>query len=70
MRSFKMKKQMEITEENELNNDLKTNAEDIIFEILSILRDYYFASFTLNENRLFVKVKNGQEFVITVDEKK
>lgn len=53
----------------EQNQNEKTYAEDIVLDILTLIRDIYIAKFTLVDNQLTIELNNGQQFVVTVEEK-
>lgn len=53
----------------EQNQNEKTYAEDIVLDILTLIRDIYIAKFTLIDNRLTIELNNGQQFVVSVEEK-
>ncbi len=53
----------------EQNQNEKTYAEDIVLDILTLIRDIYIAKFTLVDNQLTIELNNGQQFVVSVEEK-
>lgn len=53
----------------EQNQNEKTYAEDIVLDILTLVRDIYIAKFTLIDNQLTIELNNGQQFVVSVEEK-
>lgn len=48
--------------------DYKIEAEEILFDLKVLLRDYYAATFTKDENALTLRFTNGQTFVLKAEE--
>ena len=46
----------------------KCKVQDVIFDIKTIMQDYYFAQFIENGDELNLTFDNGQKFIIQVKE--
>ena len=46
----------------------KVEAEEILFDLKVLLREYYAATFTKDENALKLQFNNGQTFILSVKE--
>ena len=46
----------------------KCNAQDVVFDIKTIMQDFYFAQFSADANKLNISFDNGQKFTVTVKE--
>ena len=46
----------------------KVEAEEILFDLKVLLRDYYAATFTKDENALKLQFNNGQTFILSAKE--
>ncbi len=46
----------------------KIDKNDLLFDIKVLLKDYYLATFTENENKLKLCFNNGQVFYLSLDE--
>ena len=51
--------------ENEMH-DCVMNAQELTEGILFLLKEYYIGSFTMNENMVFIRFNNGQQFSISI----
>ena len=52
----------------EVRLDYKVEAEEILFDLKVLLRDYYAATFTKDENALKLQFNNGQTFILSAKE--
>lgn len=59
---------MEKESAKEVGLDYKVEAEEILFDLKVLLRDYYVATFTKDENALKLQFTNGQTFMLTAKE--
>ena len=50
----------------QISENNKCSAQDVVFDIKTIMQDFYFAQFTENGNELSVLFDDGQKFVISV----
>ena len=46
----------------------KVETEEILFDLKVLLRDYYAATFTKDENALKLQFNNGQTFILSAKE--
>lgn len=46
----------------------KVDTESILFDLKVLLREYYVATFTVDEDAISVKFSNGQTFILKVKE--
>ena len=46
----------------------KVEAEEILFDLKVLLREYYAATFTKDENALKLQFNNGQTFILSAKE--
>ena len=52
----------------EVGLEYKVEAEEILFDLKVLLRDYYAATFTKDENALKLQFNNGQTFILSAKE--
>ena len=59
---------MEKESAQEVGLTYKVEAEEILFDLKVLLRDYYAATFTKDENALKLQFNNGQTFILSAKE--
>lgn len=52
----------------ELGLNYKVEADEILLDLKVLLRDYYAATFTKDENALKLQFNNGQTFILSAKE--
>lgn len=50
---------------NILKNEPKVSAEEILFELFPLLKDYFEGEFKLGEKEIIYSLPNGQQIYIT-----
>lgn len=53
------------TNEQKLSKN-ECKAEDVVFDIKTIMQDYYFAEFIMKGDELEIILNNGQKFLVKV----
>lgn len=56
---------MKQTREQKLSKT-ECKAEDVVFDIKTIMQDYYFADFMMKGDELEIALNNGQKFAVKV----
>ena len=54
----------------EVHLDYRIESESILFDLKVLLREYYAATFTIEENALKLQFNNGQIFILSAKEVK
>ena len=58
----------ELESSKEIGFNYKVDAESILLDLKVLLRDYYTATFTKEENALKLQFNNGQTFILSAKE--
>ena len=52
----------------EVGLDYEVDAESLLFDLKVLLREYYAATFTVEEDALKLRFNNGQKFILSIKE--